>query len=304
MSGSALETLAPARTDGLADLMAMFNDVTGRLEQTQASLRAEVARLHGELGRANEQLERSRRLAALGEMAAGIAHEVRNPLGSIGLYAKMLSDDLSDRGEQRAIAEKIRAAVTGLNGVVCDVLAFARECRPRVVGVPASELFESATQRCADARAASRADVRVEGGDRIVLCDRDLMVQALVNIIRNAFEAMRASPGPVLTLMAERSGNAEAEGVVTLSIDDTGEGIAPATLARMFNPFFTTRATGTGLGLSIVHRIVDAHGGSVRAEPGGSGRGTRFVIRLPAQQTGPVGPMECSDLVIPAESGG
>src|SRR5687767_8545993 len=90
----------------LAGLMSAFNEVTGRLQQTHETLQREVVRLRGELREANEQLERSRRLAALGEMAAGIAHEVRNPLGSIGLYARMLEQDLSDRPAERATAVK------------------------------------------------------------------------------------------------------------------------------------------------------------------------------------------------------
>src|SRR5262249_42196179 len=113
----------------LAELMATFNEVTGRLQGTHESLKREVVRLQGELRDANEQLQRSRRLAALGEMAAGIAHEVRNPLGSIRLYARMLEHDLVDRPQERSVATKIAAAVHGLDGVVGDVLSFAREAR-------------------------------------------------------------------------------------------------------------------------------------------------------------------------------
>ena len=110
----------------LAELMGAFNDVAAKLQESNQMLTAEVTRLSGELRDANEQLMRSKRLAALGEMAAGIAHEIRNPLGSIGLYAEMLRDDLADRPEQRTCANKIGAAVTGLNRIVTDVLTFSR----------------------------------------------------------------------------------------------------------------------------------------------------------------------------------
>ncbi|MEM9372764.1 MAG: histidine kinase dimerization/phospho-acceptor domain-containing protein, partial [Planctomycetota bacterium] len=128
----------------LAELMASFNEVTSRLEQTHGQLRGEVRRLSEELREANEALQRSRRLAALGEMAAGIAHEVRNPLGSIGLYASMLEEDLHDRPECRGVAVKIGSAVRGLDAVVGDVLSFAREIRVRSCPGHPRELLERA----------------------------------------------------------------------------------------------------------------------------------------------------------------
>ena len=113
--------LEPTSTGGslsagdLAELMSSFNEVTAKLESTHTQLRDEVVRLSTELTQANEALQRSKRLAALGEMAAGISHEIRNPLGSIRLYTRMLQDDLSEMPEQCTIADKIGRAVTGLD---------------------------------------------------------------------------------------------------------------------------------------------------------------------------------------------
>lgn len=254
------DSLAPS---DLAELLSAFNDVTARLQETHERLRREVEALKRELGEANAQLERSRRLAALGEMAAGIAHEVRNPLSSIRLYARMLEQDLADRPGQRAIAAKIAAAVHGLDGVVGDVLTFARELRVRREAVPASDLLTRAVHACA---AESPPGLRVDRPDRLrdpavmVECDPGLAVGALVNVIRNACQAMAERAGErVLTLDAR----AEPRGGAWLSVADTGPGISPEVMERMFNPFFTTRAAGTGLGLAIVHRIVDAHAGRV-----------------------------------------
>jgi signal transduction histidine kinase len=257
----------------LAELLGAFNEVTARLQRTHESLRAEVARLSGELSQANEQLERSRRLAGLGQMAAGIAHEVRNPLGSIGLYARMLMEDLADRPQERRIAGKIAAAVRGLDGVVGDVLSFARQLQISLAPACPAELME----RALDAAVPGGVSVEVRrcwGPELPFLdCDADRVHQALVNIIRNALEAMDEIQGErVLTLgiSARCLGERDAAG---LWVADTGPGVNAEVVERMFNPFFTTRAAGTGLGLAIVHRIIDAHGGRVEVRNNTSGQG-------------------------------
>lgn len=303
----ALATLsgaAPAVSPGeLAQLIEAFNEVTGRLQGTHETLRREVVRLQDELREANEQLHRSKRLAALGQMAAGIAHEVRNPLGSIRLYARMLEQDLGDRPAERALAAKIAAAVKGLDGVVGDVLNFSRELRVSRQEVEAGELFDRALEACwvADPGAApvrvEQREARKRGGIRNGLraklaCDAGLMHQALVNVIRNALEAMAGAAAPqsghVLTLESGPWRDEDGRAMYMLSVGDTGPGVSPEVVDRMFNPFFTTRATGTGLGLPIVHRIVDAHGGrvSVRNNParsaGQGATGATFTILLPA----------------------
>jgi signal transduction histidine kinase len=276
---------APMTAGDLAELLSTFNDVTARLHGTHEALQREVVRLRDELQKANEQLQRSRRLAALGEMAAGIAHEVRNPLGSIRLYARMLEDDLADRPEEQQIAGKIAAAVSGLDAVVGDVLAFARELRLRCDEHDGAELMTRALESAWNLEAG-------ESGIRVVRrhedacdlrCDGSLLHQALVNIIRNALEAMAEAKAP-RTGHELRLECLAAGGESIFRISDTGPGISSEVLDRMFNPFFTTRATGTGLGLAIVHRIIDAHGGSVQVRDRastGDGNGTVFEIILP-----------------------
>lgn len=275
-------TLTPA---DLAGLMASFNDVTARLERTHDELKGEVARLTRELTDANAALERSRRLAALGEMAAGIAHEVRNPVGSIRLYARMLEEDLAGSPRQAGVARKIGGAAVELDRIVRDVLAFAREIRVRPHPCDASDLLGRALDECAAAGIPGwgsievvredlrREPVRVRGDDA-------LLVRAMANLIRNAAEAMCESGSPVrrLTLSAEQADEGGAS-VAVLVVRDTGPGVSPDAVARMFNPFFTTRASGTGLGLAIVHRIADAHRGRVAIgnEPAGGARAELVV---------------------------
>lgn len=263
------ESLAP---DELARLLASFNDVTARLAATHETLTAQVAALKSELEEANRQVERSRHLALLGEMAAGIAHEVRNPLGSIALYARMLEQDLADRPEQCRTATKIAAAVSGLERIVSDVLAFARESRPRPGPCDTADLLRAAWDAAQHDETARLAIEPVfdpiPDEAACVTADPGMLQQALVNLIRNAVDAMADCPPPRrIRLSAARHTVLDPDGsrrpMIALRVHDSGPGIDPTTAQRLFQPFFTTRASGTGLGLAIVHRIVDAHLGRV-----------------------------------------
>jgi len=300
MSALAFQTRADAGPMGpggslspadLAELMAAFNEVTAKLEQTHAQLRAEVRRLSTELRDANEALQRSKRLAALGEMAAGIAHEVRNPLGSIGLYARMLEEDLADRPACRGVAVKIGAAVRGLDAVVGDVLTFSREIRLRPAPAEVGEVLERAIDSCR----AELGDVVRDGlsdGSIQFECDAGLLHQALVNVLRNAGEANRAVGRSVVRVGAVlgvvEPADLDPVDALVLRVRDEGDGVTPEVIERMFNPFFTTRAAGTGLGLPIVHRIVDAHAGRVvfmnnsDIEPGAPGATVELRVPLRA----------------------
>lgn len=282
----------------VVELLSAFNETASRLQSVHESLRGEVARLKGELREANEQLQRSRRLAALGEMAAGIAHEVRNPLGSIRLYAGLLEQDLVDREPQRDTARKIISAVRGLDAVVTDVLAFAREMRTRPHEVDAAELLSRALDEGLAGVPGARG-IEIDFDPRAmqtveIICDPTLMHRALVNVIRNAAEAML---DPEKTCASRRLTVGVTQASLTdeharrwdvVRIADTGPGIPPEVMERMFNPFFTTRHTGTGLGLAIVHRIVDAHAGriEVRNTPGEHGGGAVVELWLPGMNSG------------------
>lgn len=286
--------------DDLAALLRSFNEVTSRLQETHEVLRNEVGRLERELRDTRSQLHRARELAALGEMAAGIAHEVRNPLGSIRLYANVLVEDLTDRPAERDVAQKIVGAVSRLNAVVGDVLAFARDLRIRRERVSAQQICREAAESCAhilaetgvalDQQFAHCEDIEIDA-------DPALIHQAMVNILRNAIEAVGEhgagdEPG-IVRLGFDRRSVLGADGrrgaMASIIVRDNGPGIPEQVMSRMFNPFFTTRETGTGLGLSIVHRIIDAHGGRVHIRNNDTGeRGATVQLLLPLADDSPI----------------
>ncbi len=277
----------------LSELLRAFNEVTAKLEGTQETLRSEVRRLQSELEQANTQLRRSRELAALGEMAAGIAHEIRNPLGSISLYAEAIEEDVADLEGPRELAGKIGSAVKGLNRVVGDVLAFSREMRLEVTDCDAEALLTSAADEARHELREAGAELTVSAAGGVsVPCDIDLLRRAVVNLVRNAAEAVRETDGVRrVTVTAEAGSRRDVQGkraaCVVIAVEDSGAGIPEDVLSRMFNPFFTTRAVGTGLGLGIVHRIIDAHGGAVEVGTSSLG-GARVALLVPVEADRPL----------------
>lgn len=280
-STATIPTEPAQRLDDLAQIIRAYNEVTDNLQRSHEALRAEVVRLQRELASTDAQLQRSKRLAALGEMAAGIAHEIRNPLAAIGLYARMIVEDLQLPPQPQTlhncaeVAGKIASAVRGLDAIVNDVLAFSREITPRVQPVEVGALLDRAVEAHRPAIVAAGVEVvRVDAGEAVTLeADADLLHQALLNVIRNAVDAM--PNGGTLTLGVRRE-----DAQWALVVRDTGPGIAEADIDRIFNPFFTTRNTGTGLGLAIVHRILDAHRGAITVHNDG---GAVFELILPCE---------------------
>lgn len=283
MTVAAPETLA---ADDLSQIIRAYNEVTDRLQRSHETLQNEVLRLREELASTNAQLQRSKRLSALGEMAAGIAHEIRNPLAAIQLYANMVDQDLRADPPVIGVAlgsnQKVASAVRGLNAIVVDVLSFAKEIKPRSEAVAANVLFSRVVEAHRPAIEAADVEVLVEArGDVMIEADPHLLHQALLNLVRNAVDAMaEQSAFRRLWLRADSDANR-----VSITIQDSGPGIDEERIDRIFNPFFTTRNTGTGLGLAIVHRIVDAHGGSIGVvnDPSGDG-GAVFTLELRAAQ--------------------
>ena len=258
----------------LGAIILAYNDVTERLKNAHEVLNHEVRRLRDELAAKNEELRRRERLAALGEMAAGLAHEVRNPLGGIALYVSKLERDLADRPAAQATATKVLTGVRDLDRLVSEILDFAQEDRLERSVRPLGEVVIPVLDQVRPWTGEDGARVTVGAGvEEIEIdCDVHRFRRVMLNLVMNAAQA--AGRGGEVRIAANQTGDG-----VEIEVADNGPGIAPEHLERIFNPFFTTKAKGTGLGLAIVHRIVEAHGWTIRAMNGAAG-GARFVIRI------------------------
>ena len=266
------------RIDELGRIIMAYSEVTDRLQQSHDQLQETVTTLKAELGEKNRLLERRKRLSAIGEMAAGMAHEIRNPLGGIQLYASLLAKDVADRPESSKIVDKISSGVKHLESLVSQVLQFTRELRIEPVVCELRDIVDSMVELVAPKAEAAEVSMVVDGPSAMpVVVDPVLFGQAVLNLLINAVEAI-GKPGAVY-LTYEKINAGEGPPHFSLVVRDTGSGIEPANLEKLFNPFFTTKDHGTGLGLAFVHRVVEAHDGTISATnvPGG---GAKFEIRI------------------------
>lgn len=218
-----------------------------------------------------EQLRLKEALAQLGELSAGLAHEFRNGLATIHGYARLLDPDTLP-SPQRTYVEELRHATAALGEVVTNFLNFAR---PEPLGLAPTALkpiIERAAEDVPDAVVIIAGEFGVIDGDEV------LLRQALSNLIRNSVEASAAEQPPPTITIAGRIDDERRE--LVISIADTGPGIGRDALPRVFQPFFTTKATGTGLGLAIVQKIIVGHNGRITADNGPAG-GALFTIVLP-----------------------
>jgi PAS domain S-box-containing protein len=218
-----------------------------------------------------EQVRRKDRLAAIGEMAATVAHEIRNPLGGLRGFAALLARDIEPGDPRARLVEKILQGAKDLDGVVSQLLEYTRPLRMRARPTTCVSIVGAAlTYVETDGRVQVQCDVPE---DLSVMADPDLMRQVFLNILLNAVQAIEGE-GEVRVSAA-----ADAE-TVTLSVRDTGCGMSGDQLQKVFSPFFTTKEQGTGLGLALAAKIVEGHGGAIEAESA-PGEGATFRVRIP-----------------------
>jgi signal transduction histidine kinase len=233
------------------------------------------------LAEAQEEARRSERLAALGQLSAGLAHEIRNPLGVIKGSAEMLSRKLQSADSVAAeLAGYISSEVNRLNGLVSRFLDFARPLKPELQAQHLIPILDRVLQAEELRWPDSKIVVQREYVPALpqVLVDAGLCEQVFANLITNAYEAMPDGGTLRLTVAPAMS---DSRPGVTIEIEDTGPGISPELHGQIFNPFFTTKKSGVGLGLSIVSKIVDDHRGWIRVL-NTTGKGACFQVFLPA----------------------
>ncbi len=284
--GDFSQTIEVSRGDELGALAASFNHMAQRIAGTMEELRANersLRRAYEEQQALQAQLVHSEKLAAIGELVAGIVHEMRNPLSSVKLNLQIIKRNMpgdAQLGEHFSIALE---QVALLEAMFRDLLNYSKPLRLTIAPHPLPGLVE---------RARDQAEAEVPMNDVSldedfpaelppVLVDEERVVQVLVNLFKNAVQNREGPLRLRLEASGPKPGNHHRP-TVRLVIADNGPGIPPQHLPRLFQPFFTTRTKGTGLGLSIVRKIMDAHGGHVfiESEPG---RGTRVILEFPAQ---------------------
>jgi signal transduction histidine kinase len=273
---------AVARGDLARRIAPNTDDEIGQLGREFERMVAALAARDESLQRLQEMQLQSERLAAVGRMAAHVTHEVRNPLSSIGLNVELLEEELASAGaEAKDLLRAIHKEIERLTSITEEYLELARLPEPSLASEDLGALVREGAEfmRLELSAHAVTLDVQTAPGLPVVQLDEAQIRQVLLNLLKNAREAM---PSGGTVELRVQSGHGE-EGGVTLRVTDHGTGMTEEQRARIFDPFYTTKARGTGLGLPLSQQIVVAHGGVIRcdSEPG---RGTTFEIWLPTER--------------------
>jgi signal transduction histidine kinase len=282
----------------LTDLGASLEQMTARLRADEEALRAKIVeaeRYAEDLARAQERLVRSERLASVGRLAAGLAHEIGNPVAAILGFEELLLGGGLDRAEERDFLLRMKGETERIHRILRDLLDFARPAVPARAGEPEAagdvrEAVDDVLKLVRPQRAFRDVDLLAEVAadmPRVTLSHQGIQ-QVLLNLLLNAADAAGSDAGRAgraggrgrVTVRAMR-----AEGKVRVEVEDDGPGIEPEVQGRLFEPFVTTKAVGegTGLGLAVCRGLVEAVGGTIGVEAAGE-RGARFVIELPAER--------------------
>jgi two-component system NtrC family sensor kinase len=255
------------RNDEIGDLGCDFNEMVAQLKAS----REEIQRLH------QTQMSRAEHFATLGELAAGLAHEIRNPLAGIAGVIEIVSRDLPPNSPARAVIKDAKEETLQINRILTELLEIARPKPPQFRVSDIRATAEHAVMFARQQAITKRIRVELQETDAMPLVDHDpnQINQVLLNLLLNAIQSMD-TPGTIRVSL-ERDGDD-----VLITVADEGKGIPPETLPNSFRPFFTTKGHGTGLGLSLARRIVDSHGGRIDVTSV-VGKGTEFLVRLPVR---------------------
>ncbi|HJV36868.1 ATP-binding protein [Geomonas sp.] len=270
--------------DEIGKLITSFDSMVGKLDKAKKELES----FHF------QQMERADRLASVGEMAAGIAHEIKNPLTGIAAAITVLKDDFEAEDPRSSIINEVLEQISRLDKTVNDLLFFGKPTAPEPSCTDLNSQLRKTLVFAGQHRGGKNIEKQLELQEDLppVYVDPKQIQQVFLNLFLNAVQAMQQ--GGTLTV---KSSLVEIDGVPTVQVKvtDTGQGIPPQILEKIFTPFFTTKAQGTGLGLPICHRLIAQHNGrlSVISE---DGKGTTFTVELPAYR-----PAECPEGMVPLQ---
>ena len=253
------------RNDEIGDLGRNFNHMMQQLRES----REEIERLH------RTQMSRAEHLATLGELATGLAHEIRNPLAGIAGVIEIIGRDLPSTSPARAVVKDVRLEIARINRTLTDLLETARPRPPQVRRSNLNTTVEHAVMLARQQVLSRPIKIELQKAPELpeVEHDSDQIHQVLLNLLLNAVQAMEGA-GTVRVEIGSRDDYA------SVVVSDTGRGISPQNLPNIFRPFYTTKGNGTGLGLSLAHRIVEDHHGRIEVSSV-VGKGSKFTVLLP-----------------------
>ena len=256
------------RNDEIGDLGRNFNHMMQQLRES----REEIERLH------RTQMSRAEHLATLGELAAGLAHEIRNPLAGIAGVIEIIGRDLPSTSPARAVVKDVRLEIAQINRILTDLLETARPHPPQVCLTNLNTTVEHAVMLARQQVLSKPIKIELQMAPDLpeVEHDSDQIHQVLLNLLLNAVQAMEVTGGTVRVEIGSR------DDCASVMVSDTGRGIPPQLLSSIFRPFFTTKGNGTGLGLSLARRIVEEHHGRIEVSSV-VGKGSKFEVLLPFQ---------------------
>jgi signal transduction histidine kinase len=259
--------------DEVGLLIGKFGEMSEQLEKREAEIKAK-----------NRELLQSKKLAAIGTLASGGAHEINNPLNNIYLSAQVLERQKQDkRADGETIIGDIIKETRRVRSIVGDLLEFAREGEPSLARTDAAALMKEAYSRVSEHFSETQKidfSLEASGAPQGLFIDADpeQIERVFINILSNAVDAMQGTGHLLVDLCAEG-------GYAVIRVSDTGAGIAEEDLEKIFDPFYTTKEKGTGLGLAIVLNIIRKHGGEITVASA-PGKGARFTIKLPLHKGG------------------
>lgn len=257
------------RNDEIGDLGRNFNHMVQQLRES----REEIERLH------RTQMSRAEHLATLGELATGLAHEIRNPLAGIAGVIEIISRDLPATSPARSVVKDVRQEIARINQIVTDLLQTARPHPPKVRKSDLNTTVEHAVMLGRQQALTKSVEITLQKDPSLpeIEHDSDQIHQVLLNLLLNALQAIDHAGKVSVAVKAHRN-------AALIEVTDNGRGIPPEQLPHIFRPFFTTKGDGTGLGLSLARRIVEDHQGHIDVVST-VGKGTTFTVVLPVKRT-------------------